>query len=416
MTSFRAFFLGIAGLTLVLVLLFAGLMGLALDRAIAGYDRGLQDQLSQAARALIVDPDSAISRDFSHSAAFFVFRADGSLLYSNRGQGRSIAAEERVPVVIEGVVVGSWYSPVSSFAQDSLGQELLVTMEQSIAGGLVLALALSVAVAGLLARSITRPLGILAQDLSVLRRGQRLPSRSPRLVELQRIGADLQDISHSLADAEDYRRRWMDNLAHDLRTPVASLQAQLEAMADGVLAADPPRLQSALEQVKRIGSLTQSMGELYHIETLGALDAKPMEAARLVQRLEERAGAPAQVDAESERFAALTLEIDEGLMDRVFDNLLTNARVHGIQGSLELGVRISDHGELIIGISNQLREGAEPDPERVFERFYRGDSSRTTPGSGLGLSIVGEILKRHGGEARVELSHNRFTVELHLRS
>lgn len=215
----------------------------------------------------------------------------------------------------------------------------------------------------------------------------------------------VQDLTN-LRRLETVRRDFVANVSHELRTPLASLKAMAETLEDGAI---DDRV-VALDFVRRMGLEIDDLARLVEeLLTLGRLEAgempiqlEPVLPSELLHRARDRMtplavrGGVTLVAESAEGLPPVGADRDR--LDQVFANLIHNATKHTPVGgtirltaALDLGVvsfRVTDTGE---GIAPQ-------DLERIFERFYKADRSRTTGGSGLGLAIVKHIVRAHGGE------------------
>jgi len=234
----------------------------------------------------------------------------------------------------------------------------------------------------------------------------------------------LQDLTE-LRRVEHARRRFLANISHDLRTPLASLQAMIETLQDGALddrEAARDFLARMDDEVQSLNRLVTDFLELSRIES-GQLELHlaPTNLRALLR------GATARMTAQAEqRGVALTLAapqalpsltIDGARIEQVLLNLLQNALAFTPRGG---GVTLSasvhdDH------VALQVRDtgvGIAPeDLPHVFERFYKADRARSGGGTGLGLSIAKHLVERHGGQigAESQLGHGTtvtFTLPL----
>lgn len=262
-------------------------------------------------------------------------------------------------------------------------------------------------IAGLvLARSISRSVErvrdasaqVAAGDLSV-----RAPESGP--AEVADLAASFNEMAASLERLFDARRELVAWASHDLRTPLANMQAMLEALEDGLVTAGAatPVLR---EQVALLTSLVDDLFELARIDA-GALTLELRDAL-----LEPVVGSCLRgVEADARRRGiglAATVAEDVSArcapekVERVLFNLLTNALRHTpSDGSVavrveqvdrEVHVTVEDTGE---GLDDEARR-------RMFDRFWRADPSRSARGSGLGLAIARGLVEAHGGRIWAE--------------
>ena len=261
--------------------------------------------------------------------------------------------------------------------------------------------------AALLTRALTRPLSALTDGARRLGAGERgLQLRVPRSKdELRTLTEAFNSLVTGLEQQERWRRNFVADIAHDLRTPLSVLRSELEAMQDGVVTLDEAGLSRLHAEVLTLSKLVTSLRELSLAEG-GALPLKlttlPLAPflERLCESFQSRA-ADAEVTLTLCKVSpTLTTTADPDQLARVLSNLIDNALRYAAPGAAELGAeRVSS------GVRIWIRDhgpGVPNDAERLFERFYQGDSSRTRgaageKGSGLGLSIARAILEAHGG-------------------
>lgn len=282
---------------------------------------------------------------------------------------------------------------------------------QIILVGVVVAMALVVSLFGLqLARSITRPLTRLERAAAEIARGdlaQRVPADAP--AELAALAQRFNQMAEALHEAERTRQASFANIAHDVRTPLGSIQAATEALAAG--AVDQPELRQRLldgltTQTHYLSRLTNDLLRLAAYEGGGlVLRCSAVSLPRLI----DKAVCAFQARAEA-RSVALVLDVPTSLPavwvdpDRVLEalfNLLDNALAYTPDGG-EICLRAaSDDAGRVAWVHVCDSGPGVPDDTRplLFRRYWRGDYRRTASGAnmGLGLSIVREIVKAHDG-------------------
>jgi len=258
----------------------------------------------------------------------------------------------------------------------------------------------------LAARRITVPLERVARATQAIAGGRRdvRISESSGTRELDGMAAAVNDLARGLGEQEALRRRLTADMAHELRTPLATLQSHLEALLDGIWQPDPQRLAGLHEEILRINRLVADLEALARLEgRAGGLRRDPVDLAALargiVRNHEPQFRAKGVALGFEAPAAEATLRADPDRLSQALINLLSNAlkftpaggrvEVRVARGPEGLELRVSDSG---IGI------GARDLP-RVFERFYRADGSpaRATRGAGIGLSITKAIVEAHGG-------------------
>jgi signal transduction histidine kinase len=279
--------------------------------------------------------------------------------------------------------------------------KILAVAAASASTALVAALLLG----GQIARRI-RGLEVAADELSCGELKARAPTEGPR--ELAHVGEAFNAMAGNIEALFDARRQLVAWASHDLRTPVASIQAMLEAVEDGLAPIDE-YLPALHQQTQTLASLIDDLFELARIDA-GALTLELREAQ--LPQLVSHCVSGLEADARA-RKVRLESQLDDALPDvrcapehvqRVLLNLVTNALRHtpsdgsvlvrARRSNRELEVSVEDTG---VGLSKEAQQ-------RMFERFWRDDASRTraSGGAGLGLAIARGFIEAQGGRIWAE--------------
>jgi signal transduction histidine kinase len=267
--------------------------------------------------------------------------------------------------------------------------------------------ALTALVAALLvARSIADSIDHVRAASAELAAGD-LDARAPEggPAEVAELAASFNEMGDSLRLLFDTRRELVAWASHDLRTPLANMQAMLEALEDG-LAGPHEYLPALREQVTSLSQLVDDLFELARIDAdaltleLRELPVEPVVASSL--RGVEAEARLRGVRLASEVDGELTARIAPDKIERVLLNLLTNALRHTpSDGSVAVRVAPSP-GELRVAVED-TGDGLDAEARaRMFERFWRADRSRSSRGSGLGLAIARGLVEAHGGRIWAE--------------
>ncbi len=224
---------------------------------------------------------------------------------------------------------------------------------------------------------------------------------------------------------DQVRRDFLSNVSHELRTPLASIRALVETLESGAVdtAEEEGEFLSRIrQQVDRLTALVNELLDLSRIES-GAIELKPelvnlgdvvAEAATLLQTRAETEG----VIIEGPGADGATVEADRASLLRIVSNLLDNAIKYSPRGGT-IHVSASTGGEIVtLAVADEGEGIPEQNISRVFERFYKGDTSRATGGVGLGLAIVKHLVRAHGGTVEASSPPGKgatFTVRLPRR-
>ncbi|MDX1378136.1 MAG: HAMP domain-containing sensor histidine kinase [Anaerolineales bacterium] len=232
--------------------------------------------------------------------------------------------------------------------------------------------------------------------------------------EVRKLLHGFNSMAENLEINDTQRRNMLADISHELRSPITVMQGNLEAMLDGVYAADAEKLKSLYEETQVLERLVDDLRTLALAES-GSLKLQraPTDLGELIRdvgsALETQANEKnIQLEYALENVEAI--EIDSLRIREVLMNLLTNAiRYTPKQGEIEVGLTESSLGEernVTIFVQDS-GEGIQPaDLEQIFDRFYKSSDSG---GMGLGLSIAKYLVEAHGGRIWVESEEGRGT-------
>jgi len=318
--------------------------------------------------------------------------------------------EESRTLTVSGEAVGSvdvgFYGP---YSYSEVDLAFLKRLNQLLLIAAVLSMAI-VAILGLvIARQLTGPITRAIQTTSRIANGHYTDriteEKGPR--EIADLTESINGLAESLGRQETLRKQLTNDVAHELRTPLAVLQSHLEAMIDGTWQADQKRLESCHGEVVRISSLVKDLEKLTQIEQGNlSLQKEAFDLQALLMRISlnfQRDFASKNVQL-SIQVDPVIVQIDTDKLGQVFNNLLANAlKYTNPGGSVRVYTRVVKH-QVAVSIADTGIGIAPEDLVQIFERFYRADKSRTreTGGSGIGLAIVKSIVEAHGGLVTVK--------------
>ncbi len=227
------------------------------------------------------------------------------------------------------------------------------------------------------------------------------------------MAAALADTIGRLEAAETQNRRFVADVAHELRTPLAALVAEASILREHVGNLPPDSRRAAELLISDIGRMRVLVDDLMEVSRFDAqaeqIALEPVDLGRLVRTVVNARLADATLDVP---IAPLVVDTDPRRLERILGNLLDNAREHAAGSVVEVELRVV--GEAVVLVVADRGPGVSPDRlDRIFERFYKADPSRHGGSSGLGLAIAAEhaallggvltAANRTGGGLRVEL-------------
>ena len=342
--------------------------------------------------------------------------ATGRVLYDSSGQltGRRLSDA----VLAQGVAlmqgdqrIGTLLNvQTAQVALDAEGQAFLDRVRQSLllAGALAVGLALLLGL--LISWRLTAPLRQLTHAAGAIAAGdlsQRVPARGGD--ELGEVGQAFNRMAASLEEGETLRRNLMADVAHELRTPLTVIQGNLQAILDGVYPLDEAQVASLFDETRLLTRLVDDLRELALAEAGQLrLEHETVDLASLAQGVvgnfspgAEAAGVKLACAISGE---GLEVTGDADRLGQVLRNLISNALRHTPAGG-RVTVSVGRSGDRVHLAVIDTGTGISPeDLPHVFDRFYRGDKSRSRRGggAGLGLAIARQLVIAHGGEIAAE--------------
>lgn len=226
-------------------------------------------------------------------------------------------------------------------------------------------------------------------------------------MELSELGNAVNHMAESLDNQEMLRRRLTSDVAHELRTPVANVSSNIEAIIEGALEPTNERLSSCYNELERITSIITELEKLRQIEGenmilhIGHVDI--YELAKEVKLIFENEMSKKNIrcDIIGEH---IDVCVDKDKMSQVLNNLISNAvKYTDNYGNIQITV-IQENENVVITVKDNGCGIDDNDIPYIFERFYRTDKSRnrSTGGAGIGLTITRAIVQLHGGTIHVE--------------
>jgi two-component system, OmpR family, sensor histidine kinase BaeS len=326
----------------------------------------------------------------------------GQVVDSSPGFATAGGPQSILPVVVHGRRVGTAVVRPTGAGLNAADGVLEAALLRAIAGAAGLAALLALLTGLAVARRITRPVTRLIAATRAMAAGDRTArvGEIRAAGELRELAAAFDQMSGTLERQEQIRRNLVADVAHELRTPIAILQAGHEALLDGVAEPTPAELSSLRDEVLR---LARMVGDL---QTLAAADAATLNLTRRHCDLAEVAAAA--VDSLARRFEAAGITLDRQLaaspvladshwLHQVITNLLTNALKFTPAGGRVTVSAGPSGAEAVLRVTDTGAGIPADELPRIFDRFFRGQQAAQISGSGIGLAVAVELVQAHGG-------------------
>lgn len=239
--------------------------------------------------------------------------------------------------------------------------------------------------------------------------------------EVGQLAQAFNHMAASLEKIESLRRNLMIDVAHELRTPLTNIRGYLEALSDGVMPPTPETLSLLQNETMRLIRLAEDVLELARADaTRGHLHRESIDL-----RAEIEAALAVYSRAFTQNAVAVNIQSPNGVpavpadrrrIARLLRSLTENASQYTPpNGKLDIRIE-ADPGRVRVEYGNDSGELTAEDLPHIFERFYRGDKSRSRQhgGAGIGLAIVKELVEAHGGRVGADLSDNSVRIWFEL--
>ena len=350
--------------------------------------------------------------------------AQGMIIADNTAQdvGKTVASTDLavgVPILVGNQQVGTLLPLNAGSNMPGAAGDFVSSVNHStwLAGGIAAIVALLLG--SILFFQIVSPIQKLTTAAQKIASGdlkQRITTQSQD--EIGTLATTFNQMADSLAKHEELRRNMIADVAHELRTPLTVIQGNLEAMLDGVLPTSPQEIATIRDEA---ALLTRLVADLRLLSLAESGQLKLERVRTNIAELTTHAVEPFHLQAQSSQVELKLelasnlpqVEVDTDRITQVIRNLLSNALRHTPEGGqVTISCERDTPHQVVITVSD-TGEGISPaDLPFVFDRFYRADKSRSriSGGSGIGLTIVKQLVEAHGGTVWVENQPPRGTT------
>lgn len=329
-----------------------------------------------------------------------------------KAQGEDSTERLNVPVVVNSKIVGWLVLEQKNLLSGELVTQFYKQQQSNLFWIIGVAGFTSLVVALFLVRYFLAPLKKLKQGADALSEGRYdFSFEGQSNDEFGELSDRFQFLGNSLKKQKENREQWLVDISHELRTPIAVLRSELEAIQDGIRQPEPQRIDSMHHQVMGLRRLVDDLyllsktdSGVYQMDTK-TLDVMPL-AQNIVSQFESRVAEKGLAIELVQLNSQSLVKGDQKILEQLFVNLLENSlRYTDAPGRILVSI-IEEPKQVLIRVEDSSPSVGEEHLPNLFKRLYRVDQSRSRQygGSGLGLSICRNIVIMHGGHISAKAS------------
>lgn len=336
-----------------------------------------------------------------------IYNSDKILLISNRKNRRMMMKERLLPIKERnGKILGYISTKNIPFKSNIENRELLESILNNILLSTLVSMIISILLSLIISSKISKSAKGIKEAMGRIKIGEELTFTPSGPRELVEIGEGIKKLVSKLNSEEQIRNQWIHDISHDLKTPVTALKIQFESMIHGNLDISKERIVKNTREIERLEELILSINELMVMESP---DLKPdldeISVGDFLNDLKEVFFGRTEliIETSCSRFYG-----DYNLLLKAISNIVDNGIKYSTGGNW---VKIAVERDKII-ISNPGAPISPEEKKNMFNRLYRGDLSRNSSGSGIGLSIAKAIIQKHSMDISVNSTEgvNSFII------
>lgn len=323
------------------------------------------------------------------------------------------------PLIYKGSKIGSIDIGRSKSIISSIeDKHFLSTINGVFAAAFIFSIIIAISLSTRISKKFLEPIYLIKENAKLIENEKygELNEVKTNTYELHDLSVSVKELAEKLEYQNALRKRLTSDIAHELRTPIATLQSHIEAFMDGIWEVTPEKLAIVYDEISRLTKLIKGLSDLSSVESDEIkLNKKEVDLSTLLNNIVESfeplfISKNIQLKKEVQRDIRLMGDADR--LNQVFANILSNAyKYTNESGVVQVGLKqlkdviritVEDTG---IGIPKE-------DIKHVFERFYRSDLSRNrgTGGTGIGLTITKAYVEAHEGSIRIESEEGKGTM------
>lgn len=336
----------------------------------------------------------------------------------NRVMGAASAEADSVDISKDGVLLGKLVVNRYSSIGNSLGTRQFM---RSLVGYSVLSFgivfALTFLIGHFISKKMSRDLMLTALQAVELDLGNEVRLVPSNVKEIRTIQQSLETLQSRLKIKQTGRKKLVDELVHQTRTPLTILQTHLEGFRDGVISFSPEEVGTCETQIQNLSSIITNMSGLIDAEKeIDSIHRSPVEVTGLIRQI--IGGLSVQferksIDLQMRCPNQVTIQTDYYKLSQAIYNLLTNAYKFTPPGGTVIVSCMQRENELAIAVQDTGVGIPVEEQQHIFDAYFRGKNSLDTQGEGIGLYVASENLRRLGGRMELESTvgkGSRFTI------
>ena len=343
----------------------------------------------------------------------------GMMMHNQFGINMGEYTENKYPLKVEDKEAGSviiGYFGTSYLSSASM--TFVGTLNRSLILSAIVALIFGIIIGLIISKQISKPLAKITETANEIRNGKlnvRVESNT-NTKEIVELSNSINYLAETLSNQEMLRKRLTSDMAHELRTPLATLKTHVEAFMDGIWEPTNDRFKVFYEEIERLSKMVNNLRDLAKLEqtnmSLNKLEVNISEELKKIIDTHKPIFYKENYELESSIAPCVNIMIDLDKFKQIMNNLISNAyNSLKLEGKVTVILQEKNQNIIIKIIDNGIGI-LEKDIPYVFERFYRSDISRNknTGGSGIGLTIVKAFVEVHGGKIYLESKINEGTT------
>ena len=319
-------------------------------------------------------------------------------------------SKDLIPIKIEDRIIFYFSIHFLNFREDYTNKKFLGSIRITILVSLFTSFLIASIFALFFSRNLSTQSKNVSKGIDLIAQGDlnvHIDEKGTKEIALIAKSANI--LTEKLKKEEQLRNQWAEDIAHDLRTPVTAIKSQLEGIKDKVLEYSTDRIDKNLRELRKIEDLINDLAELTKLESPEIkINPEKININTFFDELKSSFQHDIEMKKIDFRIKSLINHItgDKRLLNRALSNILNNAvKLTKNNGKIKMSAYRNDD-KTIFEIFNSDSYISQEEQTKIFDRLYRGEYSRSTSGTGLGLTIAKKIIELHDGNITIKSKKN----------